>query len=102
MRTWGPEIGPARYGRSVASAETGGGDVQQLAVLGHRAPGQVGDAGFSQFLLDLIVVERLGLVLFVDDLLELDADGFPTVGLPAVVFGAPAEELAALSDAASA
>ena len=41
--------------KSVFFPEPGGRDVQELAVLGDGAPGEIGDAGLGQFLADLVI-----------------------------------------------
>ena len=64
---------------SVLFSEPGGRDVQDFSVFGDCSSGDVADFRFGEFVSDFIVVERLGFVLFVDDLLELGLDGIPGV-----------------------
>ena len=68
------------------------GDVQEFAVLGNGASGEVFDTGFGQFPAYLVVAEGFGFVFGIDDLPELGPDSFPASPLAVGVFHSAAKE----------
>ncbi len=80
--------------KSIFFSESCSGNVQELAVLGNGAPGQTLDASLFQSHANLIVTQRLGFVLFVDNLLQLGPDGLPATSPTGGILPAAAKELA--------
>src|SRR5207249_1060661 len=90
---------PPAFTRLELFSLPGGGDVEDLAVLGDGAPGQV-DALLFELVDDLIVVEGIVLVFVVDDELELFLDRVPAHLFALGAGGASGEEAAQGEDAA--
>ena len=84
--------------KSILPSEFGGGDVEDFAVFGDGAAGDVAHAGGGQFGADLIVVEGVGLVFVVDDFFEFGLDGVVAALLAVVIFQAAAEKAAQRQD----